>query len=451
MREGNAVRLMRSPSAAPTAARRPLPAGKSTRRAGRRPLNRTFRSLRNPNYRLYWIGQVISMLGTWMQTIGQAWLVLRLTDSPLALGIVTACQTLPVLLFALFGGVIADRVPKRRLLVITQTIMLVQASILALLTAGGWVHLIHLYLLAAVLGTATALDNPTRQAFVKEMVGPDDVPNAVALNSIVQNTARLAGPALAGLTIAAVGVAACFTLNAVSFVAVIVALLLMRPERFYEAPTPQRGRVLAQIGEGLRYALKTPEIAPILLLTVTFGIFGYNFNIILPLLARYVLHAGPIGFGALSSAMAVGSLIGALRIAYSGAASQRMLLIGAAGFSALLLCLALSTRWLTMVPALAVLGACSITYFTTSTSRVQLIVAPELRGRVMSLYAFLDLGSAPIGSLLLGTLAKHVGVRPTIGAFAVACGVGTFAGLLSMRRQHAHPTSAIPHNMMPPA
>jgi MFS family permease len=412
-------------------------------RTSRRPLGRTFRSLRNPNYRLYWIGQVISMLGTWMQTIGQAWLVLRLTDSPLALGIVTACQTLPVLLLALFGGVIADRVPKRRLLVITQTMMLVQASILALLTAGGWVHLIHLYLLAAVLGTATALDNPTRQAFVKEMVGPDDVPNAVALNSIVQNTARLAGPALAGLTIAAVGVAACFTLNAVSFVAVIVALLLMRPERFYEAPTPQRGKVLAQIGEGLRYALKTPEIGPILLLTVTFGIFGYNFNIILPLLARYVLHAGPIGFGALSSAMAVGSLIGALRIAYSGAASQRMLLLGATGFSVLLLCLALSTRWLTMVPALAVLGMCSITYFTTSTSRVQLIVAPELRGRVMSLYAFLDLGSAPIGSLLLGTLAKHVGVRPTVGAFAVACGLGTFAGLLTMRRQRAQPAPRV--------
>ena len=171
-----------------------------------------------------------------------------------------------------------------------------------------------------MLGTATALDNPTRQAFIKEMVGPEDVPNAIALNSIVMNTARLTGPALAGLTIAAVGVTACFALNAVSFLAVIGALLLMRPERFYEAPTPQRGRMLAQIGEGLRYAMRTPEIAPILLLAVVFGIFGYNFNIILPLLARYVLHAGPVGFGALSSAMAVGSLVGAFRMAYSGVA-----------------------------------------------------------------------------------------------------------------------------------
>jgi len=283
------------------------------------------------------------------------------------------------------------------------------------------------------------------------MVGPDDVPNAIALNSIVMNTARLAGPALAGLTIAAVGVTACFALNAASFIAVIVALLRMRPERFYEAPTPQRGKVFVQIGEGLHYALRTPEIAPILLLTVVIGIFSYNFNIILPLLARYVLHAGPIGFGALSSAMAVGSLIGALRIAYSGIASQRMLLVGAAGFSMMLLCVALSTRWLTMIPALALLGACSITYFTTSTSRVQLIVPPELRGRVMSLYAFLDLGSAPIGSLLLGTLARHFGVRPAVGAFAVTCSLGTLSGFFYLRQQRMQPTRSIPQEVMPPA
>jgi len=420
-------------------------------RAAQRPVGRTFRALRNPNYRLYWIGQVISMVGTWMQTIGQAWLVLRLTDSPQALGVITACQMLPVLVFSLFGGVIADRVPKRRLLVVTQTAMLVQATLLAVLTAGGWITLVVLYLLAAVLGTATALDNPTRQAFIKEMVGPDDVPNAVALNSIVMNVARLTGPALAGLTIAAVGVTACFALNAASFLAVIGALLLMRPERFYEAFAPQRGRVLAQIGEGLRYALRTPEIAPIMLLAVVFGIFGYNFNIILPLLARYVLHAGPVGFGALSSAMAVGSLVGALRMAYSGHASRRMLMAGAAGFSALLLCVALSARWLTMVPALAVLGACSITYFTTATSRVQLTVPPELRGRVMSLYAFLDLGSAPIGSLMIGALAKHLGVRPAIGAFAIACGVGTLAGCFLMRQRRAQPTQRASQEALPPA
>jgi MFS family permease len=415
-----------------------LPVEKRIGRGTRRPFSRTFRALHNPNYRLFWIGQVVSMFGTWMQRVAQAWLVLRLTDSPFALGVVIACQTAPVLALALIGGVLADRLPKHRLLLITQTIMLMQASVLAVLAAGGWIRLIHIYLLAALWGIANAVDYPTRQSFVKEMVGPEDVPNAVALNSIVMNTARLGGPALAGLTIAAVGVAACFAINAVSFLAVIGALLMMRPERFYEVPDPPRGTMRAQIGAGLRYTMRTPEIALVMMLTVTFGVFGYNFDIILPLIARYVLHAGPIGFGTLSSAIAVGSLIGAMRIAYSGAASRRMLLSGAAGFGALLLSLALSDRWLMMIPALVLLGVCSITYFTTSTSRVQMIAPPELRGRVMSLYAFLDLGAAPIGSLLLGTLANHLGVRPAVGMFAVACGLGTLAGALYIRRKDAH-------------
>src|SRR5262245_21925700 len=233
----------------------PDAAAESATRKKRPPLKQAFRALKNTNYRYFWFGQVISMVGTWMQRIAQAWLVLKLTNSPLALGIVTACQTLPVLCFALFGGVIADRVPKRRLLIVTQTIMLIQASILAFLTATKWISLYEMYILAAVLGTASAIDNPTRQAFVKEMVVLDDVPNAVALNSIFMTTARLVGPALGGLTIAAIGVAGCFTLNAFSFLAVIGGLLLMNPARFYEIPTPPRGRVFSQIGEGLRYAV----------------------------------------------------------------------------------------------------------------------------------------------------------------------------------------------------
>jgi MFS family permease len=438
---------MRTPSAAQPVEHPPRPAG----RAGRPPLSQTFRALQNANFRLYWIGQVISSVGTWMQRVAQAWLVLRLTNSPLALGIATASQTAPVLLLALFGGVLADRVPKRRLLLITQTVMLVQASLFALLTVGGWIQPLSIYFLAALWGTANAVDYPTRQSFVKEMVGPADVPNAVALTSLVMNSARLVGPALAGLTIAAFGVSVCFALNAVSFLAVIGALLLMRPERFYEVPMPSRGRIFAQIGEGLRYAARTPDIAVVMLLTVVFGIFGYNFDIILPLIARFVLHAGPVGFGALSSAIAVGSLFGALRIAYSGAATQLMLFSGAAGFSALLFCLALSDRWLITVPALVILGGFSITFFTTSTSRVQLIVRPELRGRVMSLYAFLDLGPAPIGSLLLGTLARNLGVRPAVGAFAVACALGTLVSWLYIRQQRAQPAPSVRQEVLPPA
>ncbi len=417
-------------------------AAKQPGRRPRPPLKQTFRALRNPNYRLFWCGQVVSMVGTWMQRIGQAWLVLRLTDSPLALGIVTACQTLPVLLLALFGGVIADRMPKRRVLVITQGVMLTQASVLALLTAGGWIHLIHLYILAAVLGTASALDNPTRQAFVKEMVGPEDVPNAIALNSIVMNTARLVGPALGGLTIAAIGVAGCFTLNAVSFLAVMGGLLLMRPERFYEIPSPPRGKMLAQIGEGLRYVVRTPDIALVMLLMGVIGTFGYNFTVLLPLIAQYVLHAGPIGFGTLTSAMAVGSLIAAFGIAYSGRVTQRTLLTGAAGFSILLLLLALTSIWAITIAVLVALGLFSIVFTTTANSRLQILTPPQLRGRVMSLYTMLFLGSTPIGSVVLGTLAQHQGVQVAVGEVAVICGLGTIGGLLYIRRHRAPASEA---------
>ncbi len=426
------------------ASRAIAPERKAPGRAPRPPLKQAFRALRNPNYRLFWFGQVISMVGTWMQRIGQAWLVLRLTNSPLALGIVTACQTLPVLLLALFGGVIADRMPKRRVLVITQGIMLVQASVLAVLTAGGWIHLIDLYLLAAVLGTASALDNPTRQAFVKEMVGPEDVPNAVALNSIVMNTARLVGPALGGLTIAAIGVAGCFTLNAVSFLGAIGALLLMRPDRFYEVLSPARGKMFAQIGEGLRYVVQTPDIALVMLLMGVIGTFGYNFTVLLPLIAQYVLHAGPIGFGALTSAMAVGSLIAAFGIAYSGRVTQRTLLTGAAGFSVLLLCLALTSIWAVTIVVLVALGLFSIVFTTTANSRLQILTPPQLRGRVMSLYTMLFLGSTPIGSLVLGTLAQRQGVQVAVGEVAVLCGLGTVGGLLYIR--HHRTSSPAPMN-----
>ncbi len=410
----------------------------------RYPFPRTFRALRNPNYRLYWVGQIVSMLGTWMQTVAQAWLVLRLTDSPVALGVIVACQTVPVLLFALFGGVVADRVSKRRLLVWTQSAMLVQAAATAALTATNHATLPALYLLAFVLGTATAFDNPVRQAFTKELVASEDVPNAVALNSIVMNVARLAGPALAGLTIAALGVTACFALNALSFLAVIGALLRMRPERFFAVPPPSGGRMLAQIAEAVTYARRTPEIGPILLLTAVFGIFAYQFNVVLPLIARYVLHYGPVGFGALSSAMAVGSLVGALRIAHRGVATPRMLFAGAAGFSVFWMAVALSTRGAATVPLLALAGMCSITYFTTSTSRVQLLVAPALRGRVMGLYALLDLGTAPIGSLLVGALAAQYGVRPAVGIFGAMCALGTAAAWRYLRSQRASHPAALP-------
>jgi MFS family permease len=407
------------------------------RPAKRPPLTQAFRALRNTNYRLFWCGQIISMIGTWMDRIAQAWLVLRLTDSPLALGILTACQTLPVLILALFGGVIADRVPKRRLLIITQSVMLAQAVVLTILTALGRIHLLDMYILAAVLGTATALDNPARQAFVKELVGPDDVPNAVALNSIIFNTARLLGPALGGLIIAAIGVAGCFGVNALSFLAVITGLALMRPDRFFEMPKPSRGNMLGQISEGLRYALKTPAITLVVILVAVIGTFGYNFTVLLPLIAQYVLHANAIGFGALTSALAVGSLGAAMSIAYRGKAEQRTLIIGATGFSVLLFCLALSGVWPVTVAVLVALGWFSITLTATANSRLQIITPPQLRGRVMSLYTLLFMGTTPIGSVVLGTLADRQGVQVATAEVAILCGLGTLAGFIYLQRHRA--------------
>ena len=402
-------------------------------RAERPPLTSTFRALRNHNYRLYWCGQLASLTGTWMQRVAQAWLVLRLTDSPLALGTVSTIQFTPILAFSLFGGVLADRVPKRRLLVISQSVMLLQALAFAILVSTGLIHLAHIYVLAAVLGITNAADGPARQAFVSEMVAPDDLPNAVALNSTQFNVARILGPSLGGITIAVIGVAGCFYLNAASYLAVIGSLLLMRPDRFFERPKPARGNVLRQVGDGVRYAVTTPDIALIVLLMAVLGTLGYNFTVVLPLIARYVLNAGPAGFGALTSAMGVGSLIAALGIAYRGRATRRTLLIGAAGFSLLLLCVALSRWWVLTVPLLVGLGFTSIIFSATASTRMQLVAPPVMRGRVMSIYQLLFAGTTPIGSLIIGTLAEHGGIQRALAAAAVVCGLGVVAGLVYAR------------------
>jgi MFS family permease len=347
----------------------------------RPPLSHAFRALQLPNYRRYWLGQLASQSGTWMQSLAQAWLVLRLTDSPLALGTVVTMQFSPILLFSLFGGVLADHLPKRRLLIGAQVVMLVQAALLAVLTWTGLVQLWHIYVLAAVLGTATALERPTRQAFVHDLVGGEDLANAVALNSAQFNLSRIFGPAVAGVLITIVGEAGCFSLNALSYLFVIIALLRIDVEG-HAAPDRQRGRVLSQIGQGLRYSLTTPDTALVFMVIGVIGTFGYNFTVILPLIARYVLEIGAIGFGGMTTAMGIGSLGAALGIAYLGKASRRTLLIGAGGFSLLLAAVGLSP-WLPLtLGLLAVLGLCSITFSTTANTRLQLVAPPEMRGRV---------------------------------------------------------------------
>ena len=395
---------------------------------------RTFRSLQNRNYRLYWCGQVVSLSGTWMQRIAQAWLVLQLTHSPLALGTVTTIQFTPILLFSLFGGVLADRVPKWRFLLFTQSIMATQALILAILISTGQIQLVHIYILAAILGVASALDGPARQAFVIELVGREDLPNAVALNSTIFNTSRILGPGIGGLLIAWVGVAGCFYLNALSFFGVIGGLLLMDPRRFFAARPARDGRVLRQIGAGLRYAVATPDTALPLLLMGILGTFGYNFTVLLPLIGDGVLHSGAIGFGVLTASMGVGSLLAALGVAYRGRATRRTLLIGAAGFSALLFAVGLSRWWALTLPLLIALGVFSITFSATASTRLQLVAPGDMRGRIMSIYQLLFAGTTPLGSLIIGVLAEHWGVQRATMLVATACGLGVLLALAYLRR-----------------
>jgi MFS family permease len=398
-------------------------------------MGRTFRAMSNPNYRLYWTGQIISVSGTWMQNTAMAWLVLQLTNSALALGSVSTVQFAPILLFSLFGGVFADRFPKRRLLVVTQSIMLLQALALAVLVATGLIRLWEIYLLAAVQGCANALDNPVRQAFLVEMVGTEDLPNAIALNSSQFQVGRLVGPALGGLSIPLVGISGCFFLNSASYIAAVGTLALMQSSRFFPSRRSIKAtNVLGQMAEGLRYAVSSPDIALALILMVFLGTFGFNMSVLLPLIARYVLHSGPSGFGLVTSALAVGSLIAALSIAYMSRASRLMLLGGAAFFSFFLLAVSFSHWWAVTLPLMVMVGLASTIYQATNNARLQLVSPSHLRGRIMSLNSLLFAGTTPIGALVIGALADYNGVQAATAELGIICMAGVVVALIYFQR-----------------
>ncbi len=400
----------------------------------------TFRALRNRNYRLFYFGQTISLSGTWMQTIAQAWLVLQLTNSKIALGTVTMLQFLPITIFVLFAGVIADRVPKRKFILVTQTLAMSQAIALAALVWSGQIQLWHVYGLALVLGLANAFEQPTRQAFVVEMVGKDDLLNAVALNSGMFNAARLMGPAVGGLVIATAGVKGAFLLNGISFLPVIAGLMVMNPAGFYAMNKPVGRRVnpLAELHEGLAYAFRTPAVLLIVILVAIIGMFGYNFTVMLPLVDRFVLGRGAAELGFLTAAVGLGALSSALLLASRKAATKFTLFAGAAAFAALLAAVALSHWYYVTLPILLFLGMASTAFAATANTSLQLATPDHLRGRVMALYMLLFAGSTPIGAFFTGFVAEHLGVPATVGIEAGLCGLGLGAGLLyylSHRRQ----------------
>ena len=367
-------------------------------------LRRSFNSLEVPNYRRYFAGQVISLSGNWMQTVAALWLILDLTNSGIAVGLTTALQFLPMLLFGAYGGLLADRIPKRRLLMITQSLMMIPAIGLFAVTAAGVATPWMVYLAVFTLGAINAVDNPTRQSFVIEMVGPDRLVNAVSLNSVIVQSARIVGPAFAGVLIAGFGVVPCFGLNALTFLAMIGALWSMDPSRLHAGPVADRGR--GAIRAGLRYVRGTPELAVPLALMALVGTLGFNFQVVLPLLAKFSFGGGAGSYAVLVSAMGVGSIAGALVNGHHGRTGPRLIAAGALAFGvAALLAAAMPTLALE-IPVLAVLGAASVTFAATINSTLQLAVSPEMRGRVMALYSVVFLGSTPIGGPLTGWLAE---------------------------------------------
>ena len=382
-------------------------------------------ALRHRDFRLFWVGQLVSQIGTWMQSVGQAWLVLELTGSPLQLGIVSALQFTPILFLSPIGGAMSDRFAKRRVLLVSQTAMMVQALALALLVWSGSVRYWHVAVLAAVYGLGRAIDIPARQAYIADLVGRPDLPNAVALNSVVMNGARIVGPAVAGLLIAAFGVAPAFLLNGVSFVAVLAALAAVRTEGH---PDPA-GRL--GIREGLlgavAYAAGTPPIAFTLGLMVVVSLLVLNFNVVVPLVARDVLSQGAHGFGLLMSSVGGGAVAGAIGLALLRRGRPPLSFLAGSAFAlcAGLVALALVDRFGVAAAVLAVLGCCQILFTTSCNTTLQLVTPDALRGRVMGLYALTFAGMTPFGSLLVGTIAEHQGVR-------VACAAGGVTGLLGV-------------------
>jgi MFS family permease len=380
---------------------------------------RTFASLRrHRNYRLFFSGQVISVSGTWMQNISLAWLVVTLTDSPLAVGALAFCRFAPFTAFGLFAGVVADRLDNRRLVIGTQTASMVVSAALTVMVLTDSATVPLVYALALAGGVALVFDAPGRHALTFQMVGRDELPNAVALNASLFNASRVVGPAVAGVVIAWVGVGACFLLNTFSFLAVLAGLLLMRVEELVPVERPeQRPTVFGGIREGLSYARHEPRVRTVLIVVAIVSTVGFNFHVILPLLASDTLHTGPEVFGLLSAAFGGGALVGALLAATLGRASWKLFLLGLASFSGSLVLLAPVTDVLVAAALLFVTGIAFTLWTSQGNSILQLGAPDHLRGRVVSLFLFAFAGLAPLGGLLAGWL---VDVGGTELSFAVA-------------------------------
>jgi MFS family permease len=383
------------------------------------------RALNHPDYRRFYVGQVVSQVGSWMQSVGQAWLVLQLTGSPLRLGLIGTLQFAPVLLFSVFTGALADRLPKRRVLLCTQISISLLALTLGILVRFGHVEYWHVCVLALLLGCVNTVDMPTRQSFVAELVGKADIVNAVALNSAAFNSARIIGPVVAGLLISRFGVDVAFLLNALSFTVVIFALARMRTEGL---PRGERGRsMLADVGEGLRYALSVRRIRLLLMLLFVVSLTVFNFSVYVPLLARDVLHVDAAGFGFLMAAVGVGAVAGALTLGNLRQPQLALPLVLAAGFVACggLIAMSAVTNFWVALAMLFLIGVSSIMLVASCNTALQLAAPDALRGRVMSLYTLIFGGTFPLGSFMVGWISE----RASVSAAYLGAGISGVAAL----------------------
>jgi MFS family permease len=391
-------------------------------------------AFRHRNYRLFFGGQAISLVGTWMQQVAQAWLVLQLTRDPIWLGLVAAAQFAPVIVFGLFGGVLADQLPKRQTLIATQTVSMILAFILFGLTATGVVHVWHVMILAALLGLTNAIDMPTRQAFAVEMVGRDSVTNAVGLNAALFNGSRVLGPAAAGLLIGSINISAAFLINGLSYLGAIGAYLAMRETELRPTERPARPHglrgVVTNLAEGARYVRTTPLVLLSCAVVGLAATFGMNFNVLVPPLADTELRVGASGFGFLMAASGIGSVVAALSVAFAQRIRPMWMAVGSVALGIGGLALAWSPSYGLSMVAMLVAGAGGIGMAVTANTTIQTHVPDHLRGRVMSVYTTLFAGSVPVGGLLAGWVASTWGVRAAFGVgglLTLAVGVGAWA------------------------
>ena len=415
-----------------------------------RGLLRTFSALRHRNYRLFFFGQMVSQIGTWMQTTAQAWLILELTHSAWLLGLVGVLQYAPVMMFSLVGGVLADRVPKRTLLLVSQSVALFQATIMWLLVVTGMVQIWHILVLVALLGVSNALDSPTRQSFVGEMVGREDLPNAIALNSSLVNMARVVGPGIGGVLIAWRGVAPLFLLNAISFLAVIIGLAMIDQRMLHVLPdkrtNDKKSSTAQSLSEGLSYVQHMPTVLLVIGVVGVVALFGINFNVMLPLFATDVFDTGSVGFGFISAGYGLGALLSALWVAWGNRKPGiRFLLIAAFAFSGLEIAFALSPFYLLSFPLLAGVGFAQVVMMATANTTIQTVTPNALRGRVMSVFLLVYSGGMPVGNLLAGGLTTRFSAPIAFLIGGIPCLIAALTGWLLRKPAEKSLTAATLH------